>query len=148
MVGTCPGHLHFPDLARTVGFWSQFKLAPCLPPPLLQWNCGELAALIPRQMNGGRNAVAVLSADDHCQQLFHSADASRHRQERGLTMTRISKSLRYRRLACRETNREIISLLTRLADEAESREKQQADAPRGPAYVVSISGRLAAKAAA
>lgn len=63
-------------------------------------------------------------------------------------MTRISKSLRYRRLACRETNREIISLLTRLADEAESREKQQADAPRGPAYVVSISGRLAAKAAA
>lgn len=63
-------------------------------------------------------------------------------------MTYKSKSLRYRRLACRETNREIISLLTRLADEAELREKKLAEAPRGPAYVVSISGRLAAKVAA
>lgn len=63
-------------------------------------------------------------------------------------MNAISKAMRYRRLARRETRHEIISLLTRLADEAERREREKSEAPRGPAYVVSISEKLAARAAA
>jgi hypothetical protein len=55
-------------------------------------------------------------------------------------MTPFAKALRYRRLAARETNKTIISLLIRLADDVETR------APRGPALVVSLSGRLAARA--
>lgn len=61
-------------------------------------------------------------------------------------MTPFAKALRYRRLAARETNKTIISLLHRLADEIETRARARAAAPRGPALVVSLSGRLAARA--
>jgi hypothetical protein len=61
-------------------------------------------------------------------------------------MTPLAKALRYRRLAARETNKTIISLLTRLADDVETRARAKAAAPRGPALVVSLSGRLAARA--
>lgn len=61
-------------------------------------------------------------------------------------MTPLAKALRYRRLAARETNKAIISLLHRLADDVESRARAKAAMPRGPALVVSLSGRLAARA--
>ena len=61
-------------------------------------------------------------------------------------MSPIAKALRYRRLAARETNKAIISLLHRLADDVESRARAKAAAPRGPALIVSLSGRLAARA--
>jgi len=61
-------------------------------------------------------------------------------------MTPFAKALRYRRLAARETNKAIISLLTRLADDVETRARARASSPRGPALVVSLSGRLAARA--
>jgi hypothetical protein len=61
-------------------------------------------------------------------------------------MTPFAKALRYRRLAARETNKTIISLLHRLADDVESRARARATAPRGPAHIVSLSGRLAARA--
>ena len=61
-------------------------------------------------------------------------------------MTPFAKALRYRRLAARETNKAIISLLHRLADDVESRARARATAPRGPAHIVSLSGRLAARA--
>ena len=61
-------------------------------------------------------------------------------------MTPFAKALRYRRLAARETNKTIISLLTRLADDVETRARAKAAMPRGPALVVSLSGRLAARA--
>lgn len=61
-------------------------------------------------------------------------------------MTPFAKALRYRRLAARETNKTIISLLTRLADDVETRARAKALAPRGPALIVSLSGRLAARA--
>ena len=61
-------------------------------------------------------------------------------------MTPFAKALRYRRIAARETNKAIISLLHRLADEIETRARLRAAAPRGPALVVSLSGRLAARA--
>lgn len=61
-------------------------------------------------------------------------------------MTPFAKALRYRRLAARETNKTIISLLHRLADDIESRARAKAAAPRGPALVVSLAGRLAARA--
>ena len=61
-------------------------------------------------------------------------------------MTPFAKALRYRRLAARETNKTIISLLTRLADDVETRARARASAARGPALVVSLSGRLAARA--
>lgn len=57
-----------------------------------------------------------------------------------------AKALRYRRLAARETNKSTISLLNRLADDVERRAREQALAPRGPAYVVSLASRLAARA--
>jgi hypothetical protein len=61
-------------------------------------------------------------------------------------MTPFAKALRYRRLAARETNKMIISLLHRLADDVENRARAKAAAPRGPAHIVSLSGRLAARA--
>ncbi len=61
-------------------------------------------------------------------------------------MTPFAKALRYRRLAARETNKMIISLLHRLADDVESRARAKAEARRGPAHIVSLSGRLAARA--
>ena len=61
-------------------------------------------------------------------------------------MTPFAKALRYRRLAARETNKSNISLLNRLADDVESRARARAALPRGPAHVVSLSGRLAARA--
>jgi len=61
-------------------------------------------------------------------------------------MTPFAKALRYRRLAARETNKTIISLLTRLADDVETRARAKASTVRGPALVVSLSGRLAARA--
>jgi hypothetical protein len=61
-------------------------------------------------------------------------------------MTPFAKALRYRRLAARETNKTNISLLNRLADDVESRARAKAATPRGPALVVSLSGRLAARA--
>jgi hypothetical protein len=61
-------------------------------------------------------------------------------------MTPFAKALRYRRLAARETNKAIISLLHRLADDVESRARARATAQRGPAHIVSLSGRLAARA--
>ena len=61
-------------------------------------------------------------------------------------MTPFAKALRYRRLAARETNKTIISLLHRLADDVETRARAKEAMPRGPAHVVSLSGRLAARA--
>ena len=61
-------------------------------------------------------------------------------------MTPFAKALRYRRLAARETNKAIISLLHRLADDVETSARAKAAMPRGPALVVSLSGRLAARA--
>lgn len=61
-------------------------------------------------------------------------------------MSPFAKAFRYRRLAGRETNKAIISLLHRLADDVENRARAKAAAPRGPALIVSLSGRLAARA--
>ena len=61
-------------------------------------------------------------------------------------MTPFAKALRYRRLAARETNKTNISLLNRLADDVESRARARASASRGPAHIVSLSGRIAARA--
>ncbi|MDQ8728422.1 hypothetical protein [Bradyrhizobium sp. LHD-71] len=61
-------------------------------------------------------------------------------------MSPFAKALRYRRLAARETNKAIISLLQRLADDVERRARAKAAAPRGPALVVSLSASLAARA--
>ena len=61
-------------------------------------------------------------------------------------MTPFAKALRYRRLAARETNKTNISLLNRLADDVENRARAKSLAPRGPAQIVSLSGRLAARA--
>ena len=61
-------------------------------------------------------------------------------------MTPFAKALRYRRLAARETNKTNIRLLNRLADDVESRARARAEQRRGPAHVVSLSGRLAARA--
>lgn len=60
-------------------------------------------------------------------------------------MTPSAKALRYRRLAARETNKSIISLLNRLADDVERRARAKAVAPRGPAQVVSLATRLATR---
>lgn len=60
-------------------------------------------------------------------------------------MTPFAKALRYRRLAARETNKSTISLLIRLADDVERRARARAEAPRGPAQVVSLAPRLAAR---
>ena len=61
-------------------------------------------------------------------------------------MTPFAKALRYRRLAARETNKTIVSLLQRLADDIENQARAKAAVPRGPAHIVSLSGRLAARA--
>ena len=53
-----------------------------------------------------------------------------------------SKAERYRRLALRETNKAIIGLFHRLADEAERRERAKAQ-PQGPAKIVSLALWLA-----
>jgi len=59
-------------------------------------------------------------------------------------MSTASKAERYRRLALRETNKAIIGLFHRLADEAERREIAKAKKrPAGPAIVVSMSLWLA-----
>ena len=60
-------------------------------------------------------------------------------------MSTESKAQRYRRLALRETNKAIIGLFHRLADEAERRELAKAAKKRsgGPAIVVSMSLWLA-----
>ena len=60
-------------------------------------------------------------------------------------MSTVSKAERYRRLALRETNKAIIGLFHRLADEAERRELAKAAKKRatGPAIVVSMSLWLA-----
>jgi hypothetical protein len=46
-----------------------------------------------------------------------------------------SKSERYRRLALRETNKAIIGLFNRLADEAERRESARRQRRQGPATI-------------
>ena len=54
-----------------------------------------------------------------------------------------SKSERYRRLALRETNKAIIGLFHRLADEAERRENAKRQRRHGPATIVSFGLWLA-----
>jgi hypothetical protein len=54
-----------------------------------------------------------------------------------------SKSERYRRLAMRETNKAIIGLFHRLADEAERRERASMQRRQGPATIVSLALWLA-----
>jgi hypothetical protein len=54
-----------------------------------------------------------------------------------------SKSERYRRLALRETNKAIIGLFHRLADEAERRERARKQRQHGPATIVSFALWLA-----
>jgi len=54
-----------------------------------------------------------------------------------------SKSERYRRLALRETNKAIIGLFNRLADEAERREHARKQRQQGPATIVSLALWLA-----
>ena len=54
-----------------------------------------------------------------------------------------SKSERYRRLALRETNKAVIGLFHRLADEAERRENARRQRPQGPATIVSFALWLA-----
>lgn len=54
-----------------------------------------------------------------------------------------SKSERYRRLALRETNKAIIGLFHRLADEAERRERAKQQRRHGPATIVSFALWLA-----
>ena len=54
-----------------------------------------------------------------------------------------SKSERYRRLALRETNKAIIGLFNRLADEADRRERARLQRPREPATIVSLALWLA-----
>jgi hypothetical protein len=54
-----------------------------------------------------------------------------------------SKSERYRRLALRETNKAIIGLFHRLADEAERRENAKRGRRQGPATIVSFALWLA-----
>jgi hypothetical protein len=60
-------------------------------------------------------------------------------------MSTVSKAERYRRLALRETNKAVIGLFHRLADEAERRELAKAAKKRaaGPGVVVSMSLWLA-----
>ena len=59
-------------------------------------------------------------------------------------MSTVRKAERYRRLALRETNKAIIGLFHRLADEAERRELAKTNKrPAGPASVVSMSLWLA-----
>jgi hypothetical protein len=53
------------------------------------------------------------------------------------------KSERYRRLALRETNKAIIGLFNRLADEAERRENAKRERRQGPATIVSFGLWLA-----
>jgi len=55
----------------------------------------------------------------------------------------LSKADRYRRLALRETNKAIIGLFYRLADEAERRELAKKARRVGPATIVSTSSWLA-----
>jgi hypothetical protein len=55
----------------------------------------------------------------------------------------LSKAERYRRLALRETNKAIIGLFHRLADEAERRELAKKARRVGPATIVSMSSWLA-----
>ena len=55
----------------------------------------------------------------------------------------LSKADRYRRLALRETNKAIIGLFYRLADEAERRELAKKARRAGPATIVSMSSWLA-----
>ena len=55
----------------------------------------------------------------------------------------LSKSERYRRLALRETNKSVIGLFHRLADEAERRERARLQRPQGPATIVSLALWLA-----
>ena len=54
-----------------------------------------------------------------------------------------SKAERYRRLALRETNKAIIGLFHRLADEAERRERARKERRHGPATIVSLALWLA-----
>jgi hypothetical protein len=58
-------------------------------------------------------------------------------------MRALSKADRYRRLALRETNKAIIGLFYRLADEAERRELAKKARRAGPATIVSMSSWLA-----
>lgn len=58
-------------------------------------------------------------------------------------MRALSKADRYRRLALRETNKAIIGLFHRLADEAERRELAKKARHVGPATIVSMSAWLA-----
>jgi hypothetical protein len=55
----------------------------------------------------------------------------------------LSKADRYRRLALRETNKAIIGLFNRLADEAERRERAKKERRHGPATIVSFALWLA-----
>ncbi len=54
-------------------------------------------------------------------------------------MRAFQKSERYRRLALRETNKTIIGLFHRLADEAERRERARQQCRQGPATIVSLA---------
>jgi hypothetical protein len=58
-------------------------------------------------------------------------------------MRALSKADRYRRLALRETNKAIVGLFYRLADEAERRELAKKARRVGPATIVSMSSWLA-----
>ena len=58
-------------------------------------------------------------------------------------MRELAKSERYRRLALRETNKAIIGLFHRLADEAERRENARRQRRQGPATIVSFALWLA-----
>ncbi len=64
-------------------------------------------------------------------------------------MTPFAKALRYRRLAARETNKTIISLLHRLADDVESRARAKSGcASRSGAYRVAVGTACRARDAA
>ena len=56
-------------------------------------------------------------------------------------MTRLSKSMRYRALAARETNKAIIGLLHRLADEAERNQFAKMRPITGPAEIIPFPPR-------
>ena len=58
-------------------------------------------------------------------------------------MRALPKSERYRRLALRETNKAVIGLFYRLADEAERRERARQQRRQGPATIVSFALWLA-----
>ena len=60
-------------------------------------------------------------------------------------MRTLSKAQRYRKLALKETNKAMIGLFHRLADEAERREATRRE-PVGPAMVVSMAAWLAKRA--